>query len=144
MRIGFGQVLGFAVTASLLAGCGQKKVTECNAMIRVINDGVNSLQKGTKSATDENGVADLKALADAMDKVAGDSAKVELTIPELKKYNTDYQAMAKDVAKTAREMAAAAEAKDVAKITTAQAAMDKAVKQEDPLVDGINKFCQAP
>jgi hypothetical protein len=89
-------------------------------------------------------VADLKKMADAMDKVAADAAAVKLTIPELQKYSADYQNMAKEVAKAAREMAAAAEAKDPEKINTAQATMEKAVKQEDPLVDSINKFCQAP
>jgi hypothetical protein len=138
-----------AFCASLLAvgasGCGQKKVTECNSLIQVINTGVASLEKGPKLEGDPaNGVADLKAMADSMDKVAGDAAKVELTIPELKKYSTDYQAMAKEVSKAAREMAAAADAKDVQKITTSQTAMEAAVKKEDPLVDSINKFCQAP
>ena len=74
---------------------------------------------------------------------SGNSA-IKLTIPELTKYSTEYQNMAKEVAKAARDMSAAAEAKDPEKINAAQAAMEKAVKQEDPLVDGINKFCQAP
>ncbi|HVY48413.1 MAG TPA: hypothetical protein VHB21_21140 [Minicystis sp.] len=138
-------LFGSALLLVGAGGCGQKKVNECNALIQVINAGVQSLEKGPKLEGDpSNGVADLKAMADAMDKVAKDASKVELTIPELKKYSTDYQAMAKEVAKTAREMAAAAEAKDVTKITAAQAAMEKAVKQEDPLVDSINKYCQAP
>jgi hypothetical protein len=126
------------------AGCGQKKINECNALIQVINTGVQNLEKGGKFSGDPSGVGELKSMADAMDKVAGDAAKVDLTIPELKKYSTDYQAMAKEVAKAARDMAAAAEAKDANKINAAQAAMEKAVKQEDPLVDSINKFCQAP
>jgi ABC-type Zn uptake system ZnuABC Zn-binding protein ZnuA len=135
------------VGAALLLGataCGQKKIGECNQLIEVINKGVESLNKSPKGGADPTGAADLKSMADAMDKVAGDAAKVELTIPELKKYSAEYQTMAKDVAKAAREMAAAAEAKDLAKINSAQTALDKAVKQEDPLVDSINKFCQAP
>ena len=126
------------------AGCGQKKINECNALIQVINTGVQNLEKGGKFSGDPSGVGELKSMADAMDKVAADAAKVELSIAELKKYSADYQAMAKEVAKAAREMATAAEAKDANKINAAQAAMEKAVKQEDPLVDSINKFCQAP
>jgi len=129
--------------ALLVTGCGQKKINECNALIQVINTGVQNLEKGNKIAGDATGVAELKGMADAMDKVAGDAGKVELTIPELKKQRDDYQTMAKEVAKAARDMASAAEAKDANKINAAQAAMEKAVKQEDPLVDGINKFCQA-
>lgn len=125
-------------------GCGQKKINECNNLIQVINAGVQNLEKGTKAPGDESGVTELKAMADSMDKVATDASKVEITIPELKKYATDYQNMARDVAKAAREMAAAAQAKDMTKLNSAQAAMEKAVKQEDPLVDSINKYCQAP
>lgn len=137
--------VGVLSVGSLVAlGCGQKKINECNALIGVINTGVQNLEKSGKIAGDPSGVGELKSMADAMDKVAADAAKVELSIPELKKYSTDYQAMAKDVAKAARDMATAAEAKDANKINAAQAAMEKAVKAEDPLVDSINKFCQAP
>ena len=135
------------VGAALLMGvtaCGQKKISECNQLIEVINKGVESLNKTPKGGSDPTGAADLKSMADSMDKVAGDAAKVDLSIPDLKKYSAEYQTMAKEVAKSARDMAAAAEAKDLAKITAAQAALDKAVKQEDPLVDSINKFCQGP
>ena len=52
--------------------------------------------------------------------------------------------MAKDVAKAARDLATAADANDAEKSNAAQAAIEKAIKQEDPLVDNINKFCQAP
>ncbi len=141
------QIIALGMATGILlggAGCGQKKINECNALIQVINTGVQNLEKGGKFSGDPSGVGELKSMADAMDKVAADAAKVELTIPELKKYSTDYQAMAKEVAKAARDMAAAAEAKDANKINAAQAAMEKAVKQEDPLVDSINKFCQAP
>lgn len=140
-------VPGGLLTVALLLGagaCGQKKITECNNLIQVINAGVQNLEKGTKAAGDETGVAELKSMADAMDKVADDAAKVDITIPELKKYETEYQTMARDVAKAAREMAAAAQSKDMAKLNAAQSAMEKAVKQEDPLVDSINKYCQAP
>ena len=138
-------VVGALSAAGLLAsGCGQKKINECNGLIQVINTGVQNLEKGGKFSGDPSGVNELKQMADSMDKVAADAAKVDITIPELKKFSTDYQAMAKEVAKAARDMATAAEAKDANKINAAQAAMEKAVKQEDPLVDSINKFCQAP
>ncbi len=129
---------------TLASGCGQSKISECNALIEVINKGVQSLDKGKTAGADPTGVADLKAMAESMDKVAADAAAVKLTIPELQKFSTDYQGMAKEVAKAARDMAVAAEAKEPDKINAAQTSMEKAVKQEDPLVDGINKFCQAP
>ena len=127
-----------------LPGCGQKKINECNQLIEVINKGVDSLAKASRANSDPTGTADYKTMADTMDAVAGDAAKVELSVPELKKLSLDYQTMAKEVAKSAREMVAAADSQDFAKVNTAKAAVEKAVKQEDPLVDSINKFCHAP
>lgn len=129
---------------ALLSGCGQKKVTECNGLIQVINRGVDSLEQGRKAAGESGGVEELRAMADAMDKVAEDAGKVELSMAELKTFSTEYQAMAKEVSKAARELAKAAEEKDAKKINEAEDAMHTAVKAEDPLVDKINKFCQAP
>jgi hypothetical protein len=130
--------------AALLAGCGQQKVNQCNALIQVINTGVQSLEKSPKVEGDTAGSADLKVMADTMDKVASDAAKVPLTIPELKKFSAEYQSMAKDVSKAARDMGAAADAKDQKKVAAAQAALEEAVKREDPLITSINTFCGAP
>jgi hypothetical protein len=143
MRHGLIAVGVVIVTLGLVGsgGCGTKKITECNNLVNQINAGVASLEKGAKPSGDSNDVAGLKSMADAMDKVASDTSKVEVTIPELKKFSSDYQTMTKEVAKAFRDMATAAEAKDMDKINAAQQALDKAVKQEDPLVDSINKFC---
>jgi hypothetical protein len=123
------------------AGCGPSKVSECNRLVEVVNTGVASLDQGMKATSDPTGVADLRSMADAMDKAAADAKKVELSIKELKDFSERYQVMARDVAKSARAMADAVDSKDTAKMTAAQSDMEKAVKTEDPLVEGINKFC---
>lgn len=130
--------------AAAAAGCGQKKITECNAMVQVINNGVVALEKAPKNEADPTGVSDLKGMADAMDKVASDTGGVQLTLPELKKMRDEYQRMAKDIAKAARDLASAAQERDPARRGAAESSLDAAVKQEDPLVDQINKYCQAP
>lgn len=132
-----------AVLAAAGAGCGQKKITECNAIVHLINDGVSTVEKLPKNESDPSGVSDLHAMADAMDKVAADAGNVQLTLPELKKLRDDYQKMARDIAKAERELAASAQEHDVARRTAAGTTLDAAVKQEDPLVDQINKYCQA-
>lgn len=137
------------------AGCGQKKITECNALVTVINSGVVGLEKAPKNEGDPSGVSDLKAMATSMDGVAAETASVQLTLPELKKLRDEYQKMAKDIAKAERELAAAAQeqggatdpdkrAQALARRSAAETTLDTAVKQEDPLVDQINKFCQTP
>ena len=43
-----------------------------------------------------------------------------------------------------RELASAAQDHDAARRQAAEGTLDAAVKLEDPLVDQINQFCQAP
>ena len=111
-------------------------------MIPAAENGCVRLEKTPKAENDLTGVSDLKAMAERMDKVAVETAGVPVTLPEVKKFSSDYQKMAKDIAKAERELAAAAESRDAAKRTAAEQSLDAAVKQEDPLVDSINKFCQ--
>lgn len=129
-----------------LVGCGsQKKIEECNALVAVINDGVEKVQKGTTATSDGGAAVDeLRALADELDKVAKSAGEVQLTIPELQKFREDYQGMATEVAASARELADAVDDVDMEKMTEAQSRMDSAVKQEDPLVEKLNQFCQTP
>jgi hypothetical protein len=141
---GMKQGMVVAALALAAAGCGQKKIAECNALVQVINAGIATLEKAPKSEADPTGVSDLRAMADAMDKVAADAANVPVTLPEMKKFSADYQKMARDIAKAERDLAAAAQDRDPARRSAAEAALDAAVKQEDPLVDSINKFCQKP
>ena len=137
------KILVLCLLLAAASGCGQKKITECNAVVQVINSGVVALEKAPKSETDPTGGADLRAMADAMDKVAAEASSVQLTLPELKKLRDEYQKMVKDIAKAERELASAAQDKDAARRTAADGSLDAAVKQEDPLVDQINKYCQA-
>jgi len=123
---------------------GSRKTEECNALIQVINTGIRDLEMSASPTADPSGVGELRSMAVAMDKVAAAAAGVKLTIPQLTNASAEYQAMVKAVAKAARDMANAARAKDAKRINAAQAAMEKAVKAEDPLVDRINAFCQGP
>jgi multidrug resistance efflux pump len=136
-------VLLVALSASLVAGCSQKKVEECNQLAGVINDGLDKLEARPAPAGEGNGVAELTGLAEAMDQLGQGAAKVTVTQPELQKIAADYQAMTKDVAQAARDMAAAATAKDEKKLAAAEASLQAAVKKEDPLVTELNRFCHA-
>jgi chromosome segregation ATPase len=158
------------LAAAASSGCGQKKIAECNAVVGMINNAVVGLEKTPKNEADPTGLSDLRAMADAMDKVASDIGAVQITLPELKKLRDRYQNMATDIAKAERELATAHQDKSKAEREVASAAQDPArraaaeqtldaavkrrsaadatldtvVKQEDPLVDQINKYCQAP
>ncbi|MFT3769810.1 MAG: hypothetical protein QM820_30605 [Minicystis sp.] len=144
MRRHHAETAALILLAIAASGCGQKKITECNALVQVINAGVVSLEKAPKNEADPSGISDLRAMAESMDKIAAEAASVQLTQPELKKLRDDYHKMAKEIAKAERELAAAAEERNNARRTAAEGTLESAVKQEDPLVDQINKYCQAP
>jgi len=142
-------LVGLAMVLGLLApisGCGeQKKITECNALVGVINTGVDKIQNVTRSAPDGGAaVAELRALATEMDTVAAEAKKVELTLPALKKFSADYQALATELAKAARDLATAVDNVDMEKMAKAQGEMDSVVKREDPLIQKLNEYCRAP
>ncbi len=146
-----GSALGSSALASIalavvaLSGCGPSKVAECTELNTKINQGVEKIEKTTTGKGDqEASPADLKAMADTMDKIAEDLSKAKTTIPELKEYSKKYQEMSKTIAKAARETATALEAKDPEKVTKAQDSLEKATQPEEALVEGINKFCEAP
>jgi capsule polysaccharide export protein KpsE/RkpR len=133
-------------SAILLLGCGeQTKIKECNDFIAVINRGVEKVQKGTSGTPDGGAaVAELRALADEMDVISKEAAAIAVSLPDLKKLAADYQAMVTEVAAAARDLASAVDSVDMEKMTAAQTRMDNAVKREDPLIEQLNKFCQAP
>jgi methyl-accepting chemotaxis protein len=135
-----------ALAIPCLTSCAeQTKIKECNALVGVINAGVEKIQKGTTLSPDAGtAVTELRTLADEMDAIAKAAEAVELSIPELKKFSQDYKDMAIEVAASARELAQAVDNVDMEKMTKAQTRMDRAVKREDPLVEEINKFCHAP
>jgi len=142
-------LVGLAMVLGLLApisGCGeQKKITECNALVGVINTGVDKIQNVTRSSPDGGAaVAELRALATEMDTVAAEAKKVELTLPALKKFSADYQALATELAKAARDLATAVDNVDMEKMAKAQGEMDSVVKREDPLIQKLNEYCRAP
>ncbi len=97
----------FAAMVLSLGGCG-KKADECTAMINVANKDTEAIKAAAATKPDA-GAKDLaaatRATADAADKLAADLAKQVPTTEELQKMSGEYQAMAKAVAKAARDYA---------------------------------------
>ena len=146
-QLGAPLVLAAGLALALATGgCAErKKIGECNALIGVINGGVDRIQQGTRVVPDAGmGGKELRDMADAMDQIAADGGKLQLTVSELQQFSKDYQAMTREVAAAARELAAAYEKVDDDQMKKAQARMEKAVQREDPLVDSLNKFCRVP
>lgn len=131
-------LVAVAVAVLFGAGCASAKREECRALSSMMNQTADRVDKAQASALDPSG---LKALAEALDKSATEADALKLTMPELQKHAKAYAALNRDVAKVAREMAAAGEAGDRAKAEAAGEAMEKVVANEPKLVAEVNKLC---
>jgi hypothetical protein len=138
---------GLVCALGTMAGCAErKKVAECNALISVINNAVDKIQRGTREVPPDGGLAgkDLHTMAESMDQIADQAAKVQISVPELQQFAKDYQSMAREVAAAARDLGNAYDKVDDEQMRKAQARMERAVQREEPLIDSLNKFCRAP
>lgn len=128
----------FTALALLVAGCASPKRDECRAVSTMINATADRIDKAQASALDPSG---LKALAEVLDKSAGEAEALKLSVPDLAKQAKAYATLTRDVAKSAREMAAAGEVGDVEKAKEASVGMEKLVGAEPKLVADVNKLC---
>lgn len=118
-----------------LAGCKAGRISQCNALITVINE-----EQGKHKDLKGESPDELKKLADALDATAKKIGEVELNDPKLQEFREDYKKMAGDLAKAARDAAAAGEDRD--KLEKAIKTMQSIGPREDKLVNDINAFCQ--
>lgn len=140
-------VAALAMSAILFtSACAErKKISECNALIGVMNGAVDRVQHGARPTSDAGaGGRELRELATSMDQVAEQTSKLTLSVPELQQHAKDYQGMLRDIAGAARELATALEKVDDEQMKSAQAKLETAVQREEPLVETVNKFCRAP
>ncbi|MFO0553375.1 MAG: hypothetical protein U0271_33635 [Polyangiaceae bacterium] len=148
-RLETAKILGreFAVGAMLfaalsVAACGSSKQSECVTLIAVINTGLDTLESNRQQTkNDPTKSVEARSMAASMEKVAEDIKALELKTPELKDIAKRYEAMARDVAKFAREGAEASEQKDVAAVNKAHASLNESLKLEDPIINDLNAAC---
>lgn len=102
-------------------GCGRnkKEIEECNQLIGIVNNAVDSINAPKGSNSDEL-TADYKRIVSAMEVADAEAAKVSFTVPALHQLSMEYQLMSRDIAKASRDMVAAADAQDFAKVFAAK------------------------
>jgi hypothetical protein len=128
------------IAAVTTAACASPKRDECRAFVTVINTGADRVDKAQVSALDPTG---LKALADGLEKSATEADALKPTVTDLQKQTKDYASLVRDVAKTARAMAAAGEGGDLEKAKAASTEMEKLVGNEPKVIADVNKLCSA-
>ncbi len=142
----WGGVCGLSLFASIaaLTACGPSKAVQCSEVIALVNDATKRLEEGpTKPDADRvEKIANLRAMAAGMAKVADDLSKVQVGVPELKDFSVRYQKLARDFARLGNEMADGAEQNDIEKQNLAKESLDKVADTEGPLVASVNEFCK--
>ncbi len=131
-----------------LLGCGQSKIEECNALVNALKPGIEDIHSRTSSiaskiASKPEALSEFSGLADAADKVAEEGSKIEVRSAELQKLSAEYQKVMKDFAAAARQVSAA-KPSEAGKMNSAADTLEKIGKEEEKLVEDINKYCQAP
>ncbi len=133
------RMIAVAVVALGLVGCS-KKGPECSSVVAAVNPNTEKVKKATdnKSEKIEDTIKSLNDIAAASESAAADLAKLQLTVPEIQKFSTEYVALCKETAAAAREMAQA-----LATTEAASKATDKAAKDGKQAGEKHDKACAA-
>ncbi len=118
-----------------LTGC-DGRISQCNALIRVIN----AEQEPIKRASGSDPEA-LRKLADALDTVGSKVSGVQVKDEKVVGFRDQYGAMAKELAEAARQTALALEENDAKKAAKAADHMSSFGTRESELVGEINGYC---
>jgi hypothetical protein len=138
MTYPLGKAAALLLVAALSSACASPKREECRALTTLINAGADRFDKSQASVLDPTG---LKALADVLEKAATEAEALKLTAADVQQQAKDYASLVRNVAKTARAMAAAAEGGDLEKAKAANTEMEKLVADEPKLIAAVNKVC---
>ncbi|MBM3526030.1 MAG: hypothetical protein FJX57_24030 [Alphaproteobacteria bacterium] len=126
---------GFVGAAALLSTGCENKVGQCNALIKVLNDAQGKIKPGKADP------AAFETLAGDLEVAAGEVAKAEVKLPELKKFRDDYKQLLLDTAKGMRDASAGAKAGDIAKLGAAARSMSDMGTRVGKVTKDITEFC---
>lgn len=142
-------MVGAIATISLVAGCGESKVIQCNRLIEIANRTVNEVQAFTQTTGPDDTAAHLQ-VAEIVDQAAGDLQSIELSDEQLRSYQQQFITLYTSTSKATRELVNVVDGQpNVPIIEQAQAAeqayqqLRSATSQEEPLVNNVNTYCNA-
>jgi hypothetical protein len=108
----------------------------------VINRGLDQIETSQQQLKNNpDRTVELRAMADALEKLAAEAGAVPLETPELRELSGRYQKMAKEAALHARALADAEKEKKLEDVKKAKTSLNETFKLEDPIVLDLNKTC---
>jgi hypothetical protein len=126
------------------ASSDQPSEEECLGFTGKVNQTLRTVVELTQkqSQNDAELIDDMEQLAKAYDQLAVDIGAMDFKSATLEKYATEYREMCAKAASSARQVGNAIRTKNVKQAETAEKDFGKIVKQEDELVDRINRLCR--
>ncbi|MCU0569647.1 MAG: hypothetical protein MUF49_24130 [Oculatellaceae cyanobacterium Prado106] len=126
----------------LVVSCSENKASQCNKLIGVANQAVQSVEEVTSTATPDN-IDALNRIATAAEQANQGMRNLSLGDQELRRFQERFVAMYDETNRATRALVAAAQQKDAAASQTAFEALKTATDKEAPLVDQVNQYCNA-
>jgi hypothetical protein len=132
-----------AAVALVLTSCAESKVAQCNKIIGIANQAVETSQAFGRNPQPEKGGKAFVEVADKLDALATSMAALEISDEKLKGFQSSYVEMYKTASKGLRGGAVALDKKDVAAMQKEMKVIQDGTSQEGKLVSDTNSYCSA-
>lgn len=132
-----------AVWGLWLMGCTANRATECVKLIGVANQAVNSIEAVTTPAGAESSIEALKKIAIVADDTKEAMRDLNLTDPTLVAFRDRFVKMYEATSAATQSLIQASSLNDSAASQRAFENLQASTSQETPLVEEVNKFCNA-
>lgn len=126
-----------------LVGCSANRSSQCVKLIGVANQAVNSIEAVTAPSGAESSIEALKKIAIVADDTKKAMTELNLTDSTLITFRDRFIVMYEATSAATQSLIQASSVKDTAASQRAYENLKAATAQESPLVDEVNKFCNA-
>jgi hypothetical protein len=126
-----------------LVGCSENRSSQCVKLIGVANNAVNSIEAVTAPSGAESSIEALKKIATVADETKKAMTELSLTDSTLIGFRDRFVTMYEATSAATGSLIQASSAKDTAASQRAYENLKASTSQEAPLVDEVNKFCNA-
>ncbi|GAB4474578.1 MAG: hypothetical protein OHK0037_35560 [Elainellaceae cyanobacterium] len=131
---------GLAI-ATLVAGCSESKLSQCNRLSQVVNSTVSEVQSVVRANTQPNDQA-FSAVADRFEQGKTAVSEVSLSDAQLNEYKSRLLTMYDQIITAARKVSTELQQENFDAARSAHQEFLTAASQESPLVDEVNTYCQ--
>jgi uncharacterized membrane protein len=133
----------FAVVSTLLASCGEGKVTQCNKLIGLANqatDEIKGLQQGGGDSADEK-KKQLEKIANSLDSYTKKAEGLSIQDEQLKAFQKQLITLYQQTRDNSRDLLTAVNTKDAKATNAALSKLIQGGGTEQSLIRSVNTYC---